>query len=140
MRNQASVSERLSHALATPSGAVLELVDELLAVSHEHDLQLVWQVGCYRVRFLDGGAVARVEVPLQKSVIRAVLASGGKSEVAVEADLAKVIRVRFVNTPEEQNLELTSVRPGTMQREGKQSLAATVDKSRLLPRNDVVGR
>jgi hypothetical protein len=63
---------------------------------------------------------------------------GGRGEVAVDADPARVIRVAFVNTPEEQSLELTPVRIDGTQPAGGQSLAAVVDKSGPLPPDEVV--
>ncbi len=156
MSNQSSLSERLSRALATPSGGVLGLADTLLALSREHDLQIAWQAGRCRIAFADGGTNERIEVPLPKSVLRAVLARvavlcnerqpnsvtpyGGQGEVLVDPDPAVVIRVRFVNTPEEQSLDLTSVAFAATQREGEQSLAATVEGKGAIPRNDVVGK
>jgi hypothetical protein len=156
MSHQISLTERLSRALATPSAGVLGLVDELLAVSREHDLQFTWQAGRCHIRFLEGGAIARIEAPLQKSIVRAVLARvavlcnernpnsvtpyGGQGEVSVSTDPATAIRVRFVNTPEEQTLELTSAGLGAPEREGEQLLADTIEESGAFPRNDVVGK
>ena len=69
---------------------------------------------------LDGGSAGRIEVPLQKSVLRAVLARvavlcnerkpnsvspyGGQGEMSVDADPATAIRVTFVNTPDRTEL------------------------------------
>jgi hypothetical protein len=127
MSHPSSPSERLEHALANPSGGVLGLVDELLAVSSEQGVQLDWREGLCRVTFPDGGPSDRIEVPLRKSVVRAVLARvaslcnercpdsvspyGGRGEVAIDADPPKAVQVVFVNTPEEQSLDLAPIRP-----------------------------
>jgi hypothetical protein len=118
--------ERLSRALTTPARGILGLVEDLLAMSREHGLQLDWQAGHCRVRFLEGGPAAWIEVPLRKSVVRAALARvavlcnqrnpnsvspyGGQGELLAGADPTTAIRVTFVNTPDEQSLELTPLR------------------------------
>jgi hypothetical protein len=102
------------------------LVDELLAVSREHDIRIAWQAGRCLVSFPNGESPGPIEMLLPRSVVRAVLARvvvlcnernpnsvspyGGRSAVVVDADPAKAIRVAFVNTPNEQRLELASVR------------------------------
>jgi hypothetical protein len=117
--------ERLSRALTTPTRGVLGLVDDLLAMSREHGLQLDWQAGNCRVRFLEAGPAGWIEVPIRKSVVRAALARvavlcnqrnpnsvspyGGQRELLVGTDPTTVIRVAFVNTPDEQSLELATV-------------------------------
>jgi hypothetical protein len=118
--------EQLHRALTTPTRGVLGLVDDLLAVSREHGIQLAWHSGNCRVRFLEGDPAGWIEVPLRKSVLRAALARvavlcnqhnprsvspyGGQGELLTGTDPATTIRVTFVNTPDEQSLELTSER------------------------------
>jgi hypothetical protein len=118
--------ERLSRALTTPTRGVLGLVDDLLAMSREHGLQLYWHTGHCRVRFLEGDPAGWIDVPLRKSVVRAALARvavlcnqrnpnsvspyGGQGELLVGTDPTTAIRVAFVNTPDEQSLELASPR------------------------------
>ncbi|HEY7427756.1 MAG TPA: hypothetical protein VH682_26230 [Gemmataceae bacterium] len=126
MNDSSTSLERLHHALTTPSGGVLGLVDELLAVAREHGLQLDWKADHCRVQFREGGSSDSIEVPLRKSVVRAVLARiavlcnqrkpnssspyGGQGELFVGADPTTTIRAVFVNTPDEQSLELTPLR------------------------------
>ncbi len=127
MNNSSSLADRLSRALTAPDRGVLGLAEELLAAAQEQDLRLEWLAGNCRVQFTDGEA----EVPLPKSVFRAVLAcvatlcneraAGGVSHYGDQGEVAcgegSAIRVVFVNTPEEQRLELTRVRPGDQFRE-----------------------
>ena len=67
-----------------------------------------------------------IELPLRKSAFRAILARvavlcnercpnsvspyGGQGELLVDTDPATALRVAFVNTPDEQSLELASLR------------------------------
>jgi hypothetical protein len=120
-----TLAERV-HALATPVRGVLGLVDEMLALGTEHGLQFQWQDGRCIVRLMDEGAAGLMTVPLRKSVVRAALARiavlcnerradsvspyGGQGELMVEATSGAVLRVVFANTPDEQWLELASVR------------------------------
>jgi hypothetical protein len=143
MSHQASLPERLSRALANPNGGVLGLVDELLAVSREQDIQLAWQAGRCQVSFPNSEPPGRIELPLPRSVVRAALARvavlcnqrspnsvspyGGQGEVVVDADPAKAIRATFVNTPEEQSLELASVPLGVNSPRRGRPLAAIVE-------------
>jgi len=98
------------------------LVDDLLAVCLEHGLQLDWQADRCRVRSFGGGWEESIDVPLRKSVFRAILARvatlcneripnsvspyGGQGELSVGANRPAVFRVTFANTPTEQKLEL----------------------------------
>src|SRR5947209_2245875 len=118
----ATSPQRLHRALSTPTRGVLGLVDALLAASQEHGIQLDWQAGQCRVRFREGGPAGCIEVPLRKSVVRAVLARvavlcnqqnpnsvspyGGQGELLVGTAPPTALHVAFVNTPEEQSLEL----------------------------------
>ena len=101
-------------------------MDELLAAAVEHGFSLDWHAGNCRVRFHDGGPVDPVEVPIRSSVIRAALARvavlcnerhshsvspyGGQGELVVGTDPGTPLRVVFVNTPDEQRLEVAPVR------------------------------
>jgi hypothetical protein len=97
------------------------LVDELLTVSREHEIRLGWQAGRCQVNIPQTDPPEQIEVTVQKSVMRAVLARvaalcnervpnsvspyRGRGEVAI--DSTTVLRVSFVNTPDEQTLELS---------------------------------
>jgi hypothetical protein len=131
--------EQLHRALTTPTRGVLGLVDDLLAVAREHGIQLAWHSGHCRVRFLEGDPPSWIEVPLRKSVVRAALARvavlcnqrnphsvspyGGQGELLAGTDPATTIRVAFVNTPDEQSLELASARRGATEHNGEPSPA-----------------
>ena len=137
MNTPLTFPERLRRALTSPTHGVLGLVEDLLAVSREHGLQLDWQAGHCRVRSLEGGPAGWIEVPLRKSVVRAALARvavlcnvrnpnsvspyGGQGELLVGTDPATALRVTFVNTPEEQSLELASVQCAAPQQDGELS-------------------
>lgn len=126
MNNSAMSLEPLRRSFANPTGGVLGLVDDLLAAAHERGLQLDWKANHCRVQFRDGGPPASIEVPLRKSVVRAALARiavlcnqckpnsvspyGGHGELLVGTDPSTVMRVAFVNTPDEQSVELTPLR------------------------------
>ena len=126
MNTPSTSPELIRHALTTPTRGVLGLVDELLAVSREHGLQLEWKADHCRVQFREGGPPGSIDVPLRKSVVRAALARvavlcnqrspnsvspyGGQGELLVGTDPTTAIRVAFVNTPDEQSLELTPLR------------------------------
>lgn len=91
----------------TPRG-VVGAVDELLLLCHDHPLQLEWRDGACHVQ------PGPVEVPLPKSVFRAVLARlavlcggtvspyGGTAELVTAAGPA--YHIEFANTPGEQRL------------------------------------
>lgn len=128
MNTTSSPLEQLCVALMSPTHHVVGLVDDLLAACQDHGLRLDWQDGCCRLRSLGGGgAEGVIDVPLRKPVFRAILARmaalcnerrpnsvspyGGQGELSVGGDPATVFRVVFANTPDEQRLELTQVRP-----------------------------
>ncbi len=133
MIEQTSLAERLSHAFATPSQGILGLVEELLIASIEQEIRLEWQAGCCYLN-IDADPSERIEVAVQKSVIRAVLARiavlcnekvpnsvtpyGGRGELTIDTNHAQVIRVNFINTLEEQSLELTPARFKEIQQVG----------------------
>jgi FMN phosphatase YigB (HAD superfamily) len=131
----------LRSALEHPTRGVVGLVDDLLKVCLEHGLQLDWQADRYRVRSLGGDWEELIDVPLRKSVFRAILARiaalcneqcqnsispyGGQGELSAGANSSTVFRVTFVNTTAEQKLVLltatelaveASQRPGPIER------------------------
>jgi hypothetical protein len=122
MNTASQVSGALRDILTHPEGGIPGLVDDVLAVCLEHGLQFDWQTDCLRVRSAGGDWEDSIDVPLRKSVFRAILARvatlcnertpgsvspyGGRGELSVGADPTAVISVAFVNTPETQQLEL----------------------------------
>jgi len=133
MSTLSTAPDILRHALCTPTRGVLGLVDDLLTVSREHGIQLDWKADHCRVRFREGGQTGWIEVPLRKSVVRAALARvavlcnqrnpnsvspyGGQGELLIGTDSTTAMRVAFVNTPDEQSLELAPL--------GNESMPAT---------------
>src|SRR5271157_18049 len=125
MNAPSSSLQQLHHALATPTRDVVGLVDEVLALCQEHGLQLDWQEGGCHIRSSGGEPEGTIDVPLRKSVFRAILARvavlcnerspnsvspyGGQGEVSVGANPAMTFRVEFANTPDEQRLYCESV-------------------------------
>lgn len=123
MTNPSLSLEVLLHVLTTSTRGVLGLVDELLTVAREHGLRLDWEADHCRVQFRESSLPGSIEVPLRKSVFRAVLARiavlcnqhrpnsvspyGGQGELLVGGNRPTTIRIAFVNTPDEQSLELT---------------------------------
>jgi hypothetical protein len=127
MNDPSSLSARLSRSLASPSHGVTGFVDELLGASREQDIRLSWRAGHCQISIPRIDPPENVEVPVQKSVIRAVLArvatlcndcipnsvSPYRGVGAVAIDSTNSIRVEFVNTPDEQSLELSHARTGS---------------------------
>jgi hypothetical protein len=135
MKTARSPLEQVTEALLHPTNHIVGLVDALLAACQEDGLRLDWQGGHCRIRSSSASPEGVIGVPLRKAVFRAILARlavlcnerrpnsvspyGGQGEVVVGADPAMVFRVEFVNTPDEQRLELTQrrrrARPGHRQ-------------------------
>ena len=125
MSGPTTLADRLSRAFTAPAGGVLGLVDELLAASRGQEIRLGWQVGQCRVGVPGAEPPDQFDVAVPRAVVRAVLARvaalcnervpnsvspyQGVGEIAVDA--ATVVRVRFVNTPDEQTLELSPAGP-----------------------------
>ena len=120
-------AETIRRILLQPTNGIVGLVDELLEVSMKISHQMDWQADRCRVRFFDGDWKESIDVPMRKSVFRAILARiaalcneqtsvaispyGGQGDLSVGANSAR-LRVAFVNTPEIQKLELM-VKSGT---------------------------
>jgi hypothetical protein len=114
--------DSVRHVLRPARNGVVELADELLTLCQDREIFLDWNAGQCRVR---SGAVetpGSIEVPLTKSVFRAILARlaalcnerqpgsvspyGGEGELLI-ANFGVVCRVAFTNTPGEQRVRLT---------------------------------
>jgi hypothetical protein len=114
--------ERLQKAFEPTRRGVVGLVDDLLGLCREHGLQLDWQANKCRVRLLGAELQGSTEIPLQKSVVRAILARlaalrnartpqsvspyGGEGELLICTNPPTIFRVTFTNTPGEQWLEV----------------------------------
>lgn len=152
MNDQTTLSDRLALAFRTPAAGVVGLVEELLAATLEQDVRLSWHAGCCRIFVPRADPPEQSEVPVPKSVLRAVLARvavlcneripdsvspyRGIGEVAV--DPTHVVRVQFVNTPDEQSLELSSVRRGDVRPAGAQLSPPIAEKSGPPPQDNGV--
>jgi hypothetical protein len=125
MTAHSSSAETICRALQFPTRGVVGIVDDLLAVCGETGVQLGWDAERCEVRIPGAASGELLEVPLRKSVFRAILARvavlcnqqspnsvgpyGGHGELSVGATPARVFKVAFANTPGEQKLELTPV-------------------------------
>jgi hypothetical protein len=124
MSTASSLSGVFRRVLTHPTRGVIGLVDDLLTVCREQSLQLDWQAGRCRVRSRGSDWEELVDVPLRKSVFRAMLARlavlcnegtansvspyGGQGQLSAGANSPAVFRVAFTNTTTEQKLELTT--------------------------------
>jgi hypothetical protein len=122
MNNRSPFPERFQRAFEPTQRSVVGLVDDLLSLCQEQGLQLDWQANRCRVRPLGAQPQESTEIPLPKSVFRAILARmaalcneripdsvspyGGEGELSVCNDPPTVFRVAFINTPGEQRLEV----------------------------------
>jgi hypothetical protein len=122
MNQTSRFSEQVRKAFEPTGGGVVGLVDALLDLCPEQGLRLDWQAARCRVRPLGAGPHEWIEIPLPKTVFRAVLARmarlcneripdsvspyGGEGELSVGTDPPTVFRVAFANTPGEQRLEV----------------------------------
>lgn len=122
MNSPSAFSERLRRAFEPTGRGVVGLVDDLLDLCREQGIQLDWQAGRCRVHPLGAGAQDGIEIPLPKSVFRAILARmaalcnegspdpvspyAGEGEFSVGTDPPMAFHVSFTNTPGEQRLEI----------------------------------
>lgn len=114
--------ERLQRAFDPTRRDVIGLVEELLGLCREQELQLDWQANQCRVRRLGVEPQETTEIPLPKSVFRAILARiavlcnekapssvspyEGEGELSIGTNPPTVFRVAFTNTPGQQRLEV----------------------------------
>lgn len=126
MNTTAQLSGIIRGILTQPTGGIIGLVDDLLLICLEHGLELDFQVDKYRFRSFDGGWEEFADVSLRKSVFRTILARvaalcnernpnsvspyGGQGELSIGENPEIVFRVKFVNTPAAQKLELVPPR------------------------------
>jgi hypothetical protein len=125
MSDAPPLSERLRRAFGPNPRGVVGVVDELLTACREQPLQFDWQAGTCRVRSLGAAGQEPIDVPLPKSVFRAILARlaalcnertpdsvspyGGSGEMVIGGDAPAVFRVTFTNTPDERRTEVRFV-------------------------------
>ena len=120
------ISESLSRIILHPTGGVVQLVDELLAVCRVDGLRIEWENKLCRVR--SGHSNESFELSVPNSAFRAILARiaaicnarkpgsvspyGGRAELSLDSDPRTVFTVAFVNTASEQRLEIDVRPPG----------------------------
>jgi hypothetical protein len=123
MSTATPVSDALRQALENPTNGVAGVVDDLLRACPERGLQLDCQGDRCRV-VVHGTNGEEIDVPLRKSVFRALLARlavlcnqrrpdsvspyGGDGELAI-GEPETVFRVTFVNTADQQKVDLKPV-------------------------------
>jgi hypothetical protein len=112
----------LRRACEQPTDGIVGLVDDLLRLCGEWGSELDWDAGRCRVRRQGGDWEELPDVRLRRSVFRAILARvavlcnqqhpesvspyGGEAELVVSAQTAPSFHVTFVNTADEQSLQL----------------------------------
>jgi hypothetical protein len=122
MSATSNLSDAVRSIFANPARGVVGLVDDLLIMCREQSLQFEWQGEHCRVRSLNGAWAEVIDLPLRKSVFRAVVARvatlcneqgtnpvspyGGHGQLLVGTNPPSVVTVKFTNTAAEQKLEL----------------------------------
>src|SRR5208282_6197046 len=117
MSTTSTVSKTIWQIILQPSRGVAGVVDDLLMMCRKDNLQLEWQDGRCHLGSLVGDWEDWIDVPVRKSVFRAILARvatlcneqrpdsvslyGGQADLSVGEPPA-VMGVAFVNTPAEQ--------------------------------------
>lgn len=116
-----------------PTDAIVGLVDNVLRLCRQHALHIDWRENRCRVTSPDRDKEDELELPLRKSVFRAILARvatlcdeqspgtfapyGGSGELSFGSDPKTILRVAWVNTTGEQCLTImpcdASSRPST---------------------------
>jgi hypothetical protein len=123
MNTTSKLAEAFRDAIEHPRDGAVGIVDDLLRLCPEQGLRLAWQADNCRIHCRIGDSEETIDVPLRKSVFRAILARiavlcnertpnsvspyGGESELSIGTNPPEVFRVSFANTPTEQMLELT---------------------------------
>ena len=122
MNATSPLSEKFHQILTHPAEGVVGLVDALFVLCNQHSLQLDWQHNEIRVRHALGDWEEVFDLPLRKSVFRAILARiavlckersanavspyGGQGELLVTGSPPVLYQVNFTNTATEQRLQL----------------------------------
>ncbi len=134
MTDASTLVDLINRAFLAPDRGVVGTVDSLLAISRDHAFRLNWVEGRCCLFFGGNGSEAPFEFPLQKSILRAVLARiavlcneknpnsvspyRGEGELLVKGEPVEIVRVSFVNTPEQQSLEILTLPVGASVQKG----------------------
>ncbi|WP_435020549.1 hypothetical protein TA3x_001891 [Tundrisphaera sp. TA3] len=138
----------LESVLADASRGVLGMVDELIAISRKREIHLLWEDQHCRIRPVDGDPGPWPEVPMPRSVFRAILARisalcnersaapvspyGGEADIVSGPGSMDGIHASFANTPDEQRLDLVPLHPEAQPRTDDRR--ASADRARPLAR------
>jgi hypothetical protein len=122
MSNPSPLADLLRPVFLPSQRGVVGLVDDLLKACQDRGLRLDWRDGQCRIRSIGSAPDEAIEVPLPKSVFRAVLARlatlcnehipdsvspyGGRGELRIGIDPPLTYTVAFTNTPGEQSVQI----------------------------------
>lgn len=122
MNTASPIAEMLRGALMRPRNGIVGIVEDLLAMCQKHNLQIDWQNDRCRVRSSGGAWEELMDLPIRKSIFRAILARiavlcneknpnaispyGGQCDWRTGDNPPAVFRVLLTNTTAEQRLEL----------------------------------
>jgi hypothetical protein len=112
----------LRAVLEHPTRGVVGIVDDLFSLCPGHGLKLDWRAGHCRIFSVENGCDNVVDMPLRKSVFRAILTRiaalcneqghesvapyGGQAQLRLGEDRPANFQVEFVNTSDEQKLAI----------------------------------
>jgi anti-anti-sigma factor len=144
MSSHSPTPRRLPRTFVPTRRDVAGLVEELLEACGGEGLQLDWHADRCRLRPLGAENQEATEVPLPKSVFRAILARiaalcnervpdsvspyGGEGELAIGTDPPTVFRVAFTNTPGEQRLEVRRRSDAETERVGRRTQLFSLER------------
>jgi hypothetical protein len=125
MNHASTLAELIRPVFQSRSRGVVGVVDDLLEICRDRGLSLEWHAGQCRIGPVELLPDQEIEVPLAKSVFRAVLARlaapcnehrpnsvspyGGVGVLKVGADPSRLCAVAFTNTADQQDVVLTPV-------------------------------
>ena len=120
MKTGSELSDAILKAFEPPESGFVGIVDNLLQLCHTAQLEIAWSGNACRVCFRRGTVEEVLDVPLRKSVFRAILARvaalcnqqraesvspyGGRGEIRL--DSGPILSVQFENTAAEQRLNM----------------------------------
>lgn len=124
MIGTSQASDEIRRIVQNPTGGFVGLVDDLLTLCVAGRLQMDWRPDRCRVRTGESDWEELSDVPLRKSVFRAILARvatlcnefapdsvspyGGPGRLVLPSHPTVVVRVDFVNTPDAQELRIAT--------------------------------
>jgi hypothetical protein len=125
MKTATALADALAKAFDPPESGFVGMVDNLLQLCRGGDLELSWRSNACQVRIRQGTVEERLDLPLRKAVLRAMLARiaalcnqrqpgsvspyGGRGEIQLGSDPQPVFSAHFVNNAAQQSLRLVQV-------------------------------